>query len=361
MSVTFTMMKTFLRILSRDRQALFFSLFFPLLFMFAFSFGSRANEESFTLGFTDLAGNELSDAFIKALKEVPEFSVETGNESDLREKVVDGEVKLLLILPPGFQDAGSPAELKVVVDKAQVRELGLIMPMLEQVLVQVERQLRGEKPLFSIAVEDVKARAQNYLSFLVPGLLAFTVMQIAIAGSGYNIVEYRRKGILKRLFVTPLRPSQFIGGLVLARGGFCLVQLSVLLLIAVFGLEITLAGPLLLIYVLIILGTAVFLCIGFAMGSLAKTQQSIMALGNLVTFPQMFLSGIFYPIDVLPELVQPIANALPLSFVARGLREVIVNGAGLVELVPQLLGLLVWLMVSLLLAVRLFKWKVVAA
>ena len=361
MHLTLTMMRTFMRILSRDRQAIFFSLFFPVIFMSVFGLVGSANDDPLEIGIADHAGNALSAAFIASLDNYPEFHVSTAAEDDLREQVINGDLRLALVIPPDFQDNGSTTQLTVLVDAAQVRELGLVMPVLEKSLVDVERSLRNEEPLFAIQIEDVKARAQNYLSFLVPGLLAFTIMQIAIAGSGYNIVEYRRKGILKRLFVTPIQPKNFIGGLVLARTSFCLVQLTLLLLIAVFLLKVEIAGNFLSLYVVIILATAVFLSIGFTMGSLAKTQQSIMALGNLVTFPQMFLSGIFYPIEILPDLVQPIARVLPLSFVATGLRDIIVNGETLIGIWPSLMGLAVWSVVALAVAIRVFRWKEVAA
>jgi len=194
----------------------------------------------------------------------------------------------------------------------------------------------------------------------VPGLLAFTIMQLSIAGSGYNIVEYRRKGILKRLFVTPLTPQAFIGGLVLSRSLICMVQLSLLMLIAVYGFGVSIIGSALELGVVVLLGIALFLSVGFSMGSIAKTQQAIMAIGNLVTFPQMFLSGIFYPIDILPELIQPLARLLPLSFLADAVRDIVIDGAGLSDILPSLAGLLLWSVAALLLAIRLFRWKEVA-
>jgi ABC-2 type transport system permease protein len=295
------------------------------------------------------------------VKANPLFEVSSGDEAALREKLISGELKLVLILPEQFQDNGTPAQVALVVDAAQVRELALVLPVLEKALVDVERALRGEVALFSLQVEDVKARSQNYLSFLVPGLLAFTIMQISVAGSGYNIVEYRRKGILKRLFVTPLTPQAFIGGLVISRSLICLIQLGVLMLIAVYGFDVTIIGSPLDLFVIVLLGIALFLSVGFCMGSIAKTQQAIMAIGNLVTFPQMFLSGIFYPIDILPELIQPVAQLLPLSFLADAVREIVVDGAGLGDLLSNLVGLAVWSIIALLAAIRLFAWKDVAA
>lgn len=361
MNQTLLMARTFLRIFSRDRQAIFFSLFFPLIFMSVFGFVGRAESEPTEIGLSDEARNELSAEFIAALEANPLFRITQGEEAELREQVISGDLTLLLVIPADFHDTSASSELRVVVDASQVRELGLLMPVLEQALVEVEHDLRGLEPLFTLTVEDVQARAQNYLAFLVPGMLAFTVMQISIAGSGYNIVEYRRKGILKRLFVTPLEPSSFIGGLVLSRATVCLIQLSLLLLYALFVLEVPLAGSLALLYFVIILGTSMFLSLGFCLGSLAKTQQAIMALGNLVTFPQMFLSGIFYPIDILPDWIQPLAQLLPLSFLADALRGIVVDAATLTTLWPELLGLLVWTTLFLLASIRMFVWKEVAA
>jgi ABC-2 type transport system permease protein len=361
MNLTLTMARTFLRIFSRDRQAIFFSLFFPVVFMAVFGLVANEDDDPLAIGIVNFADNALAADFVATLATNPLFTVLEGPESELRTGLVDGELKLVLVLPADFQDNGTPANLRLLVDAAQVRELGLIMPVLEQALVNVERELRGTEALFSLTVEDVQARSQNYLDFLIPGLLAFTIMQISISGSGYNIVEFRRKGILKRLFVTPIAPRHFIGGLVLSRSLICVFQLALLLGIAIFGLGVNITGSYAALFMIIILGIALFLSMGFCLGSIAKTQQSIMAIGNLFTFPQMFLSGIFYPIDILPDLIQPVARLLPLSFVATGLREIAVNGATLPDIWPTLLGLLVWTAIALALAIRLFVWKEVAS
>ncbi|MES2624906.1 MAG: ABC transporter permease [Pseudomonadota bacterium] len=361
MHLTLTMTKTFLRLFSRDRQAIFFSLFFPIIFMSVFGLLGNAGNEPMQVGVVNNAGNPLAAEFIADLGSNPLFEVTEGLEDDLRAQVISGDVQLVLVLPAEFQDNGSPADLKLLVDASQVRQLATVMPVLEQALVDVEREMRNTEPLFNLQVEDIKARSQSYLDFLVPGLLAFTIMQISIAGSGYNIVEFRRKGILKRLFVTPLEPRNFIGALVLSRTIICLIQITVLLAVAVFLLGVNIAGSFAALYVVIILGIALFLSMGFCLGSVAKTQQAIGAMGSLFTFPQMFLAGIFYPIDILPELIQPVAQLLPLSFVANGLREIAVNGASLLDIVPTIVGLIVWAVVSLLLAIRMFVWKEVAA
>lgn len=356
--------RTFLKIFVRDRQAMFFSLFFPLVFMVVFGFASEGEPEPIEVGVADLSGSELAAEFVERLNANPLFNVDTGAEEALRTALVEGDKTLVLVIPRGFGgNAGTaaPAELRVLVDAAQARQLALVLPALEQALAEVERELRDLPPLFDISVEDVQARPQRYIDFLVPGLLAFSLMQLSIAGSGYNIVEFRRKGILKRLFVTPLKARDFILALVLSRAVICLGQLAILIAVAVFYLDVRIAGDPLSLFAAVLLGIAVFLCIGFCIGSLAKTQQTVGAIGSLVIFPQIFLAGIFYPIDALPGLIQPLAAVLPLSFVAEALREIVINGVPLPALPLALAGMLAWLVIGLLLAVRLFSWKDVAA
>ncbi len=358
-TLTWTFMKLFLR----DGQAIFFSLFFPILFMVIFGFLSGAEPDPVDIGIAvDEAGRDDAPAaaFIRSLQDNPAFVVVVADEQALRQQLITGDLALVLVMPERFGEAET-ATVRVLMDTSQVYQQALVLPVLEQGLMQVERDLRGAGPMFSLQVEDVEARVQRYIDFLVPGLLAMSLLTLSLAGSAFNIVEYRRKGILKRLFVTPLQPRDFIIGLVTSRGLICIAELALLLLIAWLFFAVMILGSLFTLLLITILGAAVFLSLGFAVGSLAKSQQAVGALGNLVIFPQIFLSGIFYPIDSLPALLQPLASVLPLSFVANAMRAVMVDGAGLLTLIPEFVGLLVWLVIGLVLAVRLFVWRDIAA
>jgi len=350
----------FLKIFMRDRQAIFFSLFFPAVFMMIFGLLGNNQPDPIAVGISNQSASPLSQQFINLLDANPLFRVQLDEETPLREALIEGELTMVLIVPPDFEDTVSGSELIMLVDASQVQRLGLVQPVLEQTLLGIERQLRNTEQMFTLTLVDVKARSRRYLDFLIPGLLAFTLMQVSIAGSGFNIVEYRRKGILKRLFVTPVRPRDFITGIVLSRTVLCLMQLSVLLGIAVFVLDVTIVGSYLSLFVVIILGIFIFLCLGFMLGSLAKTQQSIMALGNLVIFPQIFLSGVFYPVSSLPGFMQPIAGVLPLTFVTNALRDIANDGASLLGTGADMPGILAWLVIAFVAATRLFVWKQVA-
>ena len=352
--------KIFLKIFLRDRQSIFFSLFFPIIFMTIFAFANNSEVDPIKLGIVNNSTSEVASDFSQMLNDNPLFTVTEGEESNLRTELIEGDQTMVLILPEDFDAQNDGAELQLLVDAAQVQQLGLIMPLLEQTLISIEREFRNIEPMFTLTIEDVQARSQRYLDFLLPGLMAFTLMQLSIAGSGFNIVEFRRKGILKRLFVTPIKPHDFITAIVLARMAIILIQLTVLILFAVTILDVRIVGNFASFYLMIILGTFIFLCLGFCLGSIATTQQAVMAVGNLVIFPQIFLSGVFYPIESMPELIQPIANLLPLSFVSTAMREIANNGASLLEITPTLIGIAAWFVIAFVLATRLFVWKEVA-
>ncbi|TDJ24334.1 MAG: ABC transporter permease [Gammaproteobacteria bacterium] len=355
-SRAFHLAKVFLRMFLRDRQAMFLSLLFPVIFMSVLVFMNR-DGDPIEINVANQSRSEIAAEFVKALDENPLFEVIKGEEEALKKKLTEGDATLVLVIPKQFDDAANATELGVFVDAAEVRLLGLIMPTLEKALLAIERKLRHTEPMFSLRVEDVQSRSQGPLDFLLPGILAFTLMQISIAGSGFNIVEYRRKGILKRLFVTPIKPSEFIAAICMARLVWCLLQLTALLGFAVFLLDVNIRGSFASLYLLIVLGTIIFLCIGFAVGSLAKTQQAVGAIGSLVIFPQVFLAGVFIPIELLPEIIQPVSQLLPLTPVVNSMREITNNGASLVEIMPTLFGVGVWIVISFAVATRLFVWK----
>ena len=352
--------KVFLMIFLRDRQSIFFSLFFPIIFMSVFGFVNNGQQEPLDIGVVNESDSVVAADFVQQLKDSLIFNVTVGTENRLRSELEEGDQTMVLVVPGMFNVANldrQSVELRLLVDAAQ---LGLILPLLEQTLIEIEREFRDTEPMFSLAIEDVQARSQSYLDFLLPGLMAFTLMQLSIAGSGYNIIEFRRKGILKRLFVTPIRPNDFITAIVLARTTIVLTQLSVLIMFAILVLDVQIIGNFAAFYFVVILGTFIFLNLGFCLGSIAKTQQAGIMIGNIVIFPQIFLSGVFYPIESMPELVQPIAYVLPLSFVSTGMRDIANEGVSLLAIMPSLIGIAVWLVVSFVLATRLFVWKEVA-
>lgn len=342
---------------SRDRQSLFFALFFPIIMMLALGF-MVGNSEVEPIDVSVVGKENEAEVFVEAFKSSPLLTIHEEQEAEAREALRKGDRDLILFSPADFDPKmlSTPLSLSILVNASEVQKNQQTLAILQSVLVDVERKLRNSEALFTLAVEDVEARAQRYVDFLIPGLMAFMVMQLAIAGSGFNIVEWKRKGILKRLFVTPLRPLDFIVGLILSRLVIIVVQITLLLVVAKLVFDISILGSWALFYLFIILGSILFLGLGFALGGIAKTQSAVAIFGNLLIFPQVFLAGVFFSLDTLPEWLRPIAQMLPLNFVSDALRQIANEGAGFTGLGFDIAGILVWTVIGIFLATWLFKW-----
>ena len=312
------------------------------------------------IGLVNQSQNELSLKFVELVKEKEEFAITQGDEVTLRKQLIAGDLTALIIIPEDFNQSDT-SRLQLLLDASQVRQVDAIKDSLDSMLLSIEREIKNTQPLFTLRLEDVKARPQRYIDFLLPGILAYMLMNLCIAGSGYNLVEYRRRGILKRLFVTPIKPKDFIISIVLARMFIVMMQLSVILALAIGLLKINIIGGLYSIFGVIVLGAVIFLCIGFFLGSLAKTQEAIRPIALLFTLPQLILSGIFFPISSLPMLIQPFAQALPLSVIASSMRDIANDGMSLFVINFNLIGILAWIFISFFAATKFFDWQKVAS
>jgi ABC-type polysaccharide/polyol phosphate export permease len=112
---------------------------------------------------------------------------------------------------------------------------------------------------------------------------------------------------------------------------------------------------------MVTLGTFIFLCLGFCLGSIAKTQEAVRPIVTSFTFPQLIFSGVFFPISSMPEIVQPFAHALPLSVIATGLRDIANDGTSLLVFNTTTLGIVIWIMLSFFTVTKFFVWKEIAS
>ncbi|MEE2777408.1 MAG: hypothetical protein VYE73_11695, partial [Acidobacteriota bacterium] len=150
MPLPFKLARVFLTMHLRDRQALVFSMFFPIASMVALGLFSGAGGDPIDLGLVRGSGGELAAQFIAELEDNPFFTVQEGDEQALRASLIEGDLQMVLVLPEHMQDRAGANELRLLVDPAQTRQLGLLLPIFEKALGGVERELRGNEPLFSL-------------------------------------------------------------------------------------------------------------------------------------------------------------------------------------------------------------------
>lgn len=351
-----------LRAYLRDRSALFFSVVLPLMFMLIFgalNFGSFGHV---SVGIDDEARNADSARFTAILEGVETLSVRKGALADERASLVKGDRDLVIVIPKDFRlapaaaDAPAPA-LTVYANAGRAQQASVGRAILTQVIDQLTFAVNRTAPIVAVRVESVNARDLRYVDFLVPGILAMTIMQLGISGVAFGLVAAKQRGVLRRIMATPFPPRLFLAAQVLQRLILAVVQTLLLLGVALLAFKVQVVGSLAELLVVTILGSVVFLCLGFALAGWATTENQVAPLTQIITLPQLFLSGVFFATDAVPAAVRPLTSLLPLTFLADALREISTNGATLWDVRGAVLGLLVWSAIGFALAVRLFRFE----
>ncbi len=146
------------------------------------------------------------------------------------------------------------------------------------------------------------------------------IMQMGIFSVVFSLIQYRQQGVLRRLSATPIRPHNFLIGQVFTRLIVSVVQVVILLGVGVLIFDVTVAGNVGYLFILAVLGGALFLAIGFVISGFAKNEEVGAPLANIIALPMMFLSGVFFPTDTLPGVLEDIVQYLPLTFLAVAMR-----------------------------------------
>ena len=347
----------------RNRVAVFFSLFLPLIIMLIFGVLNFEGSTTIALGIVDEAGTDSSAALIDGLREYEYLDISEGDrESELAE-LADGDRGFVLVIPRDYQPLiGAETGLVAYAATSEPAQAQVAQGLLQQAVGSVMADsLDGSIPDTParrppVEFESVESRDLGYIDFLVPGIVGMTVMQLGLFGVAFGFVQLKRTGALRRLFATPTPPAYFLSAQVASRLVLGYVQVAILIGIGIwFGLQMF--GSWLVLAVIIGLALLIFLAVGFGVAGWAKNEDQAAPVANLISLPMLFLSGVFFPRDAMPELLRGITQYMPLTYVNEALRGVMNDGAGLVDLGPQLLGMGVWAVITFVIAVRLFKWE----
>jgi len=314
------------------------------------------------LGVVDRAQNELSGQLIEAFEGIEVLQVEQGDLGTMNTKVEEGDVDLLLVIPENLslaevQKSGQPLALELLANQANSEQVGTGTLLVSQVLMQFSLQVSQTSPLFVLDEKLVDGRDLNYMDYLIPGIVGMMIMQLGIIGVAMIVVRYRELGVLKRLRVTPMKPAVFLLSLVSTRLLLLMTQAGVIVLMGVLLFDLHLYGNFLYIFVTALLGSLVFLSLGFAVSGVAKTMNTAMSMAQLIQMPMMFLSGTFFPREAFPDWLQKVTDYLPLTYLADALRETMIENATLMDVKHLLIPLVVWAMGGFFLATKLFRWE----
>lgn len=368
----------------RSKEGVFFSFLFPLLLLFIFGtvFGG-AEAARFAIFVQNLdvdeSGNAtpLSQALIEALNATQALEVKTidiHHEPLAYARNVSGfgaRVRVLII-PDGFQNRainGSIAArlsimynttlefLKYVPEqvegtRAMMKELLLeieeakellgkpianltifldptdqssrmVAGIVRSVVEAFNKRLVGAEDVLIVEEEALIQRGLRAVDYYLPGYIAAFIMTNGVIGVTSVMTEYKRRGLVKRLATTPLTKLEWVLGAVASQTALAFMLTAVMLLVGWLVFKIT-AIPDVYAIMLIITGAILFSGMGMLLAGVVKEAEAATALGNSIAFPMMFLSGSFWPLELMPSYLQLVAKFLPLTYFAEGLRSVLI-------------------------------------
>jgi ABC-2 type transport system permease protein len=369
----------------RSRSGLFFSIMFPVLLLLVFGavFGGQGTSTyNLLIQNLDIDGTptELSEAFIEALNSTETFTITNipADITDLRSYARDvlgplgGNIRILTI-SEGFQNhlingtlkvrvgitynttltiyqfyepfmnetqkiaiqqgieqmaqynASLPdqkASLTVILDDSD-QSSGIVKSIIMSIANAFNYELIGAKNVVTFQEEPFTERQLRTIDFYLPGVISAFIMTNGIIGVTTNTTEFKRRGIIKRLSITPLGKIEWILGNVFSQTLLNLMLTAIMIVVGwlIFSVQ---AIPDVFSVLLIFLGSLLFSGIGMLLSGLIKDVEAASAIGNAIAFPMMFLSGAYWPVEFMPDYMRSIANMLPLTYFSEGLRSAMI-------------------------------------
>lgn len=339
----------------RQKEAIIWSIIFPVFMMTLFGFAKFGGIGRVDCGVVNTAGNSGAK-LVESLKSVSSLRVREGSEAQELAELQKGERSVVLLIPAGF-DTSAARSLRLLTNDAKPQEAQLGALIIQRVLDESVFERISVPNRIRVVSVQMKGRNLTYIDFLVPGILSMAIMQMGIFGVAFSFVSLKKRGILRRLWVTPINPNDFILAQVVTRLLLVMLQIIVMVAIGVFAFGLHFEGSVWNMFILGVLGAIVFLAIGFALAGVSKSEDQVAPLANVVSLPMMALSGIFFSRSALPGFVHTITDFFPLTYLADGMRSIAIDGATLANVVPQIVGLLVWCIISCFLAIKMFRWE----
>lgn len=353
-----------IRSFTRDRAAMFWTLAFPLIFILMFgAIFTGGGSSTRTFGWVDDDRSSASAELRAAFAALEDVELTDTTEADALAAMRQGDLRAVLVVPDGYEDAvaaaaeapGPPVEIAVYTDPTQQTQSADTLRFVATVLGQVNLQLSGRGPAVIPDVRAVQTESLTFISYLVPSILGMALMQLGVF-SAIPLVADREKLILKRLSATPLRRWQLVGSNVLMRLLIALAQTLIIVTVGALAFDVQISGNLLLVGALVVLGSLSFISLGYVIAAFARTEDAANGMTSVVQFPLMFLSGTFFPIDSMPDVLKGVARVLPLTYLSDALRQAMVGGTPFSPLWICFAVLAGFLVACFAISARFFRW-----
>jgi len=346
----------------RNPLGLFMSLIFPVILILIFgAVFSNTGSTQVPLTVENLDHNSpASVTFLSALNHtgVVSVSMVSPDVGNLSTYLAHNDLSAGLVIPSGFAaDLANrtPVRLLVFTNPSSGSEAGIVEGAVQGVANGENLRLAGGTAVVTPVNLNVGSQIYTYIDYLVPGLIGFSVL-VSPMFSMVNVSStWKRDKLFRQLSLTPLSRSEWLTATFLWYVLLAFISTALLLGIGriLFGAHVTLT---LLSLPFLVVGPILFVAIGLLAGSVSSTPESAGVIGNIITFPMMFLSGTFFPVSLFPSWLVPVAHALPLYYVIDGLNAAMVFDNPSTAYIDLLIVLVLAIAFSVV-ATRVFSWR----
>ncbi len=332
------------RQLKRDRRTIGLITFAPIVLMILFGYALSGEMSGVRLGIVDLGEHT---ALREHLEKTQDFTIiHLGSESDAERLISEGELHgAVVITPPGIHlllDATSPQITNAIRNA---------------VAAGIQNEFGGSKSM--IMERYIYGYDMEMTDTIGPAILGLVVFFFTFINAAVAFVRERSQGTLEKFMVSPLTRGEIVSGYILGFSVFTLLQSTTTLAVVIFGFGIPLIGnPLLILSIVILLGAGA-LALGTFFSNFARSEFQVIQFIPMVVIPQIILSGVWWPIESIPEFIRPVSYILPLTYATEALRAVMLKGASLSDvLYPDIAALLIFFALSFAAAVLVLKREV---
>jgi ABC-2 type transport system permease protein len=346
---------------SRDRTAMFFAFAFPLIFMVIFGLiYSNTGSVNYNIGLVEVDNTSGAAMVIaQSLSKIPIFTISQGILDDKLNELKKGDLRAVIVIPADIETAmgsGQASSITVYYDPAQTSSAQILLPVLRQAVSEINRQLTQQPVLLQLSEESVQSKSLRDIDYLVPGILAMAIMFLCLFG-GLTLVQWRERQVLKRFSATPTSRATLIASQVVYRLILSVLQAIIIVAVAQLLFKVQMVGNWLALFGVVCFGALTLVSLGYLAVSRVKTTEGATPIIQIVMFPMMFLSGIFFPVEIMPSFMHPIVAAMPLTYLGDALRQVMANATPLYSISTDFAAMAAWLVVCMLLTIRLFRWE----
>ena len=356
--------------LRRDPLAVTLALFVPVAMLFIFGWAINTDVKHIPTAVFDQSGTVEARTLLESFENSQYFTMRywVTSHAELTRLVDAGRAKVGVVIPPDYAKRLSrqAAEIQVIVDASDPMVATSAISAASSLGAQLSlgvltRNLEGtpgvrrEQPPVDFRVRAWYNPDLVSAIFIVPGLIGALLMQTTITAMAVTVVREREKGTLEALIVSPIRRWELMLGKIIPNLLVAYGQMTMALLVARFVFDVPIRGSLVLLYVLSLVYMMGTLGIGIFVSTAAKTVPQAMQMSFLTFLPSIYLSGLLFPIEGMPEAAQYLAHVIPLTYYLRIVRGIILKGVGLDFLWPSLLPLLAFGAVVFTLSVLRFR------